>query len=376
MNLFSGPSGKGKSITTLSIVKSVLIGGCVWGRYHVVTAGPVLLVDEETPRPFLKDRFEKMGIGEGFPLSILHFQGIQIDRSNYLEALIQKIRDIKPVFIVFDSLIRFHSQNENEAGPMSKVMGAFRKIANEGVTVWIIHHHRKGDGPLDQKARGSGDIVGGVDTEFSITEKDGILTFSSVKTRVEPFGPIQLKLVIEKDRMNVVYKGTEEETLMVEVKEILRDQDRLTISKILEALQERKIEVSINKLRAVLKHSNNGIVSEKEKTGKSHRMVYFVSEVQNVALGSLYALPPKGGVEAISDNPSLYGHIEKTKEGREALGLDSQDLEVASQGEKRGVVKRKSEGDFASQARVKNEEGAMKRKGEDFEVLEDGQTTY
>ena len=241
VNLFSGPSGKGKSIVTLSICKPVLIGGLVWGRYRVTKPGPVLLIDEETPRPFLRDRFEKMGIGKDLPLYILHFQGIQIDRSIYLEALIQKIREIKPVFIVFDSLIRFHSQNENEAGAMSQVMGAFRKIANEGVTVWIIHHHRKGDGPLDQKARGSGDIVGGVDTEFSITEKDGILTFSSVKTRMEPFGPVQLKLVIDKDQMKVVYQGTEEETLMGEVKEILQDQDRLTISEILEALRERKL---------------------------------------------------------------------------------------------------------------------------------------
>jgi len=376
VNLFSGPAGKGKSIVTLSICKPILIGGLVWGRFRVTKPGPVLLIDEETPRSFLRDRFQKMGIGKDLPLYILHFSGIQIDRSIYLEALIQKIREIKPVFVVFDSLIRFHSQNENEAGAMSRVMGAFRKIANEGVTVWIIHHHRKGDGPLDQKARGSGDIVGGVDTEFSITEKDGLLTFSSVKTRMEPFGPIHLKLEVDKDQIKVIYQGTEEETLLKEVSEILLDQNRLTVSKIFEALQERKIEVSINKLRAVLKHSNNGIVSEQEKTGKSHRMVYFVSEVQNVALGSLYASPPKGGGKAISDNPSLNGEVEITDQGCEALTLDSQGLAVALQGKKRGVEKRKSEGDFALRAGVKNEEGVEKRKGEDFEVLEDGQITY
>ena len=362
--MFNGPAGKGKSIVTLSICKPILIGGLVWGRFRVTKPGPVLLIDEETPRPFLRDRFEKMGIGKDLPLYILHFQGIQIDRSIYLEALIQKIREIKPVFVVFDSLIRFHSQNENEAGAMSRVMGAFRRIANEGVTVWIIHHHRKGDGPLDQKSRGSGDIVGGVDTEFSITEKDGILTFSSIKTRVEPFGPIQLKLIIDKDQMKVVYQGTEEETLIGEVKEILQDQDRLTISQILEALQERKIEIGINKLRSVMKGScNNGITGLKEKTGKVYRTVYSLNEFQCAALATLHGLPPiNRGVDPLSVNPTLYGGVEKIDQGRKVLTLDSQGIADASRVENeggRGAIDREV---YASRVGVKNEEGAVKRK--------------
>jgi hypothetical protein len=377
VNLFSGPAGKGKSIVTLSICKPILIGGLLWGRFRVTKPGPVLLIDEETPRSFLRDRFQKMGIGKDLPLYILHFSGIQIDRSIYLEALIQKIREIKPVFVVFDSLIRFHSQNENEAGAMSRVMGAFRRIANEGVTVWIIHHHKKGDGPLDQKARGSGDIVGGVDTEFSITEKDGVLTFSSVKTRMEPFGPIQLKLVIDKDQMKVVYQGTEEETLMGEVKEILQDQDRLTISQILEALQNRKLDIGINKLRKILKFSNNGIGGIKEKTGKVYRAVYFLNETQMAALGTLHGLPPiNRGVDPLSVNPTLYGGDEKTGQGRESLNLDSQGIEDAPRVENEGGREAIEREVYALRAGVKNEEGAVERKSDDFEVLEDGQITY
>ncbi len=260
---------------------------------------------------------------------------------------------------------------------MSKVMGAFRKIANEGVTVWIVHHHRKGDGSLDQRSRGSGDIVGGVDTEFSITEKDGILTFSSVKTRMKPFGPVQLKLIIEKDQMKVVYQGTEEETLIGEVKEILQDQDRLTISEILEALRDRKLDIGINKLRKILKSSNNGIGGIKEKTGKVYRTVYFLNETQTAALGTLHGLPLiNKGVDPLSVNPTLYGQSEKTDQGREALSLDSQWIADDSRVKNEGGCEAIEREVYALRAGVKNEEEAVKRKNEDFEVLPDGQITY
>jgi RecA-family ATPase len=370
VNLFSGPSGKGKSIVTLSMAKSILTGCHTWGKFQVVTPGRVLLIDEETPKPFLKDRFEKMGIGENLPLYILHFQGIQIDRSNYVESLLEKIREIKPTFIIFDSLIRFHSQNENEAGPMSKVMGAFRKIANEGVTVWIIHHHRKGDGPLDQKARGSSDIIGGVDTEFSITEKNGILNFSSVKTRVESFGPIHLKLEINDEEIKVVYQGTEEEELYVEIKEILGDQERLTVSEILEALSERKIETGIYKLRKVLKEANQqGITAQKEKHGKTYRTVYSLKEstINDDAL----RFPPIGGESSISVHSTLNGDDENIDHVNKALIPDNQHFPDAFDTKKEGDQKRDKRSINAFEGGTENEVGAKSVKKGSREALEE-----
>jgi hypothetical protein len=194
---------------------------------------------------------------------------------------------------------------------------------------------------------------------------------------MEPFGPIQLKLVIDKDQMKVVYQGTEEETLMGEVKEILQDQDRLTISQILEALQNRKLDIGINKLRKILKFSNNGIGGIKEKTGKVYRAVYFLNETQMAALGTLHGLPPiNRGVDPLSVNPTLYGGDEKTGQGRESLNLDSQGIEDAPRVENEGGREAIEREVYALRAGVKNEEGAVERKSDDFEVLEDGQITY
>ena len=152
--------------------------------------GPVLLVDEETPQGFLRERVEKMGFDRSYPLSFLHFQGVRLDRLDILDALMERVKEVNPTLVVIDSLIRVHRQKEDDSMSMSLVVDSLRKIANSGTTVLVIHHHKKGEGPLSQKLRGSSDIPGGVDIEYALVPKDDCLVFSSVKTRTKPFPPL------------------------------------------------------------------------------------------------------------------------------------------------------------------------------------------
>jgi hypothetical protein len=299
VNLFGSGAGKGKSLVTLSIIRSILTGDPLWGRYPVITAGSVLLVDEETPRPFLRKRIEQMGFDKTLPFYFLHFQDVRLDGDAFFDALLKKIDQVKPVFIVFDSLIRIHRQPEGESVLMASVMGRLRKIANTGPTVWIIHHHKKGDAPLDQKARGSSDIVAGVDIEYGmVAAKDGFLKFSSVKTRVEPFGPIRLKLETSDNQIGVVYAGTETESIIQEVVEILRYMGPLRVKDLFEELKVRGIEVGENRLREILK-SPKEFRSEKVKDGRTWRWVYSLNDSQTSPLTTLHASPPyKRGGEA------------------------------------------------------------------------------
>jgi len=280
VNLFGGGAGKGKSLVTLSIIKSIVTGEPLWKKYPVVTTGPVLLVDEETSRPFLRNRIERMRFEKPLPIYFLHFQDVRLDRDDTFDALVRKIEEVSPVLIVFDSLIRFHRQPESDSVLMASVMGRLRKIANTGPTVWVIHHHRKGDGPLEQKARGSSDIVAGVDVEYGILVKDDFLNFSSVKTRVEPFGPIRLKLEVTDDRIDVVYKGTERENILQEVGEILSIKERLGVDGIHDELKNRGVEVGINKLREILRSAKE-LGSQKVRTGRSRKFVYFLKDSCN-----------------------------------------------------------------------------------------------
>lgn len=249
-------TGTGKSITALSIIKSIISGDPLWGKYPVTKTGAVLLVDEETPKEFLKDRVRKMGFVSGLPIYFLHFQDVRLDKDDYFNELIAKIQTIKPILVVIDSLIRVHRQKEDDAMAMSLVVARLRKIANSGITVLVIHHHKKGDAPLSQKLRGSSDIPGGVDIEYAIIPKDDYLIFSSVKTRIKPLTPVRLKISVEEEKIGVTYNGAEireKDEILNEVVNILEDREE-GFKEILEELRNRGFEkIGVNNLRIILK---------------------------------------------------------------------------------------------------------------------------
>jgi hypothetical protein len=250
-------TGIGKSITALSIIKSILTSEALWGKYSVVKTGPVLLVDEETPQGFLRERIEKMGFNKGLPIYFLHFQDVRLDRDDCFNALMEKIEEVKPVLVVIDSLIRVHRQKEDDAMSMSFVVARLRKIANSGTTVLVIHHHKKGEGPLSQKLRGSSDIPGGVDIEYALVPKDNYLIFSSVKTRTKPLTPIRLKMEATEEKIEVVYQGTEigeRGEVLHEVINILGGGEA-GVKEIWERVREEGFEVGERTFRDILRNA-------------------------------------------------------------------------------------------------------------------------
>ena len=96
----------------LSIMLALLDGVPLWGEYRVRGSGPVVLIDEETPASFLKDRM-RMGFREDMPLHVSHFAQFRLDDDLDVDALIEKLKEINPVLVVFDALIRFHRMQEN-----------------------------------------------------------------------------------------------------------------------------------------------------------------------------------------------------------------------------------------------------------------------
>ena len=156
----------------------------------MVKTGPVLLVDEETPQSFLRERVEKMGFDRSYPLYFLHFQGVRLDRSDALDALMERIKEVNPILVVIDSLIRVHRQKEDDSMSMSLVVDSLRKIANSGTTVLVIHHHKKGEGPLSQKLRGSSDIPGGVDMSMRLCQKTIVWFFPLLRPGPNPCPPL------------------------------------------------------------------------------------------------------------------------------------------------------------------------------------------
>ena len=281
--VIGGYTGTGKSMIVLEIVKSVVTGSPLFGRYSA-KRGPVLIIDEETPRPLLRDRIQKMKFDPSWPVYFLHFQDIKIDNESVFNSLVDKINEINPVLVVFDSLIRIHRKREKEAEEMAQVIDALRKIANMGITVIPIHHHKKGGGPLSEKLRGSSDIPGGIDIEFALTpEKEGsdILLFQSVKTRIKPFPPIRLKLKVDEDSSSIEYCGTKSETILDIVTAILSEENEfLTVKDIVQRLTDKKFDdFKEHEIRKALKEGVRlkMLKSEEIRVGKTKANSYGIN---------------------------------------------------------------------------------------------------
>jgi len=317
-------TGVGKSLVALSIIKAILTGGRLWGKYAVIKRGAVLLIDEETPSSFLKERVRKMQIEKNLPFYLLHFQGVRLDRDDFFKALMLRIEEVKPILVVIDSLIRVHRQREDEASSMSLVIDRLRQIANSGTTVLVIHHHRKAEGPLNQKLRGSSDIPGGVDLEYALIPKDEFLLFSSVKTRTKPITPIRLKIEANEREIEVLYhgeEGDEKSEILSEVLDILKD-GGLVAKEIHKMLSERGFKIGINRLRDLLHQASEReeIFQEKGARGK---IIYKLPPASQF-YGPIYtreAVTVKKNEVSFTDPPLVSAG------SREGQTLDNQEVE-------------------------------------------------
>jgi len=184
VTLLAGEPGSYKSWLALALLRSVLGGEKFLGRK--CAAQGVLYLDRENPLTVVHERLTVLGIESLGGTKI--WGGWLGDAPPAIGdvRLLEIARERRPL-IIFDSLIRFHSAEENSATEMAEVMGNLRALANVGATVFALHHKPKAEGA---HYRGSSDIAGGVDTAFSISRdrQAGILKLECFKSRfVEEF---------------------------------------------------------------------------------------------------------------------------------------------------------------------------------------------
>ena len=152
--------------------------GLTKGQLFGVDCEPrnVVYVDRENPDTIVKSRANRMGLKELDNENNLWYWGMWHQTpsppfatdSLYLR-LAEEIE--KPVF-VFDSLMRFHSKDENDAGQMSVITMAFRELCARGATVILLHHKGKArlEGPTTP-FRGSSEISAACDIGYSVDKK-------------------------------------------------------------------------------------------------------------------------------------------------------------------------------------------------------------
>jgi hypothetical protein len=199
---FAGEPKTGKSWAAADLAFS-LASGRPWLGAVPVIGGPyrVLYVDEEQNPRLVRHRARKLARGRGLdaaavkalPIRYLAGNGLNLDAEAHLSRLWREVRSFKPDVVIFDSLVRFHRRNENDAAEMAAFAAAVFKplVTHFGCTVVYLHHLAKPGmnrpaGDLVHRVRGSGDLVAGADGLFTLERnEDGSATLRQQPGRWE-----------------------------------------------------------------------------------------------------------------------------------------------------------------------------------------------
>jgi archaellum biogenesis ATPase FlaH len=191
INLLTAPPGGFKTWLSLSLGGAVSTGTDFLSFKTVKTM--VLYLDRENPPSVISERRDILKLHGGH----FHVWGHwwkhappDIDDPRLIEI----VRRHRPL-IILDSLVRFHSADENSAKQMAKVFRRLRVLADAGATILILHHVPK---TKNSQYRGSTDILAGVDAAFELckekSKNDTVLSLKCFKHRLIPETTIKIRL--------------------------------------------------------------------------------------------------------------------------------------------------------------------------------------
>lgn len=282
ISIISGNPGNFKTWITMDLARSIAEGTSFLGKFQTMQGG-VLIVDEENAERVIKDRFIKLDVAnnEKLPIYYLNRIGFKIDDKKDLEEVISFVKENDIKLVIFDSLVRIHSGDENTSQTMSKVMRSFQEVVKAGASVISTHHHRKGpSGPNpSQSLRGSSDILAGIDCHIIIThsKEENCLHFSQPKLRTdEPINDFLVSIKkTEKGELVFTYEGDDKraENKIQEVKNeiigVMQMSD--TSMSVKDFKEELGDSFSENNIRGALKALTKEEMIKFETKGKGER---------------------------------------------------------------------------------------------------------
>ncbi len=170
VSLLTAEAGTGKTWVAHAIAGSVAHGRPFLGRK--VKQRPVLYLDGENPLAIVRRNLDYLDIPATESLGIWGGWHTSDPPGPHDEKLLEFARGFRPL-LIFDSLVHFHPGDEQSSTETRLFMNYFRKLANGGATVLVLHH--TGKAKSSKRYRGSSDIEAAVDMAYCLegTRKGG-----------------------------------------------------------------------------------------------------------------------------------------------------------------------------------------------------------
>lgn len=281
LTVMSAQPASYKTWLLLDITISIASGTPLFGHFEASQCG-VLVIDEENSGRLLQQRLRMLTQEEDLPIHFMIEQGFKLEDATVTKIIkVCKEKNLK--LVTFDSLVRIHSSNENDAVQMSEVFAKIRRLNKAGVSVLVTHHNRKSgrtDSP-SQDMRGSSDILAAVDCHISVKrDRDSdrlVITQTKVRSTQE-LPPIEIK-VNTGDNLTFEYTGELEPQISVKtrlklaINTILANRTELNQKDLGIALETNMKTVNAKTLRLVLRQM---VLAEDllEKSGKGREILY------------------------------------------------------------------------------------------------------
>lgn len=246
ITIISGHPSSYKTWVVLEIAKAVATGSTLFDCFKTQQSG-VLFIDEENGDQTLQDRLNLLGINYDVPIYCSPKAGFILN-SNSVKQIVDFAKQNNIKLVCFDSLIRIHDGDENNATEMAHVFRQLKELTVYGLTVLCIHHNRK-EGVQGtnarQNLRGSSDILASIDCHLAIERKEDSITIKQHKLRqgVEIPG-FTLNLISNSSSVAFKYSGEagKVQSKLQEVKEAIKNVLKNSLSKLNKTQLRKQLE--------------------------------------------------------------------------------------------------------------------------------------
>jgi hypothetical protein len=192
LTVFSGAPGAMKTWLILEMAVNIASGQQFLGEFRTEQSN-ILFIDEENGENLVAKRLKMLTENRELPIYFSFLENFRLGESSIQQVIrYSQKRDIS--LVVFDSLVRIHTKDENSAIEMAQVFALLKELTKANITVLFTHHHRK-QGSNHNTAngdsmRGSSDILASVDSHIAVSKSDNDrIVLTQTKLRLdEKFG--------------------------------------------------------------------------------------------------------------------------------------------------------------------------------------------